>query len=75
MTATTTSPSMLDQLVQRAQRLYSLPAVAMQVLELTNQPTIDVQALKECIENDPALTTRILRVVNSSLFGMSRTVY
>ncbi len=46
----------------------------MQVVELTNQPTVDTKALKECIENDPALTTKILRVVNSSLFGLSRQV-
>ena len=32
------------------------------------------RALKECIENDPALTGKILRVVNSSLFGLSREV-
>jgi HD-like signal output (HDOD) protein/GGDEF domain-containing protein len=46
----------------------------MQVVELTNQPAIDTHALKKCIENDPALTTKILRVVNSSLFGLSRQV-
>lgn len=46
----------------------------MQVVELTNQPAVDTHALKKCIENDPALTTKILRVVNSSLFGLSRQV-
>src|SRR5687768_5503207 len=66
--------SVVDQFVQRARGLYSLPAVAMRVLELTNSPKVDVRALKECIENDPALTTKILRVVNSSLFGLSREV-
>jgi HD-like signal output (HDOD) protein/GGDEF domain-containing protein len=66
--------SVVEQFVQRARGLYSLPAVAMRVLELTNSPKVDVRALKECIENDPALTTRILRVVNSSLFGLTREV-
>jgi HD-like signal output (HDOD) protein/GGDEF domain-containing protein len=64
----------LDSIVQRAGDLYSLPAVAMQVLELTDNPKVDTAALKKCIENDPAMTTRILRVVNSSLFGLSREV-
>jgi HD-like signal output (HDOD) protein/GGDEF domain-containing protein len=64
----------LDRLIARAGRLYSLPAVAMKVLELTNNPQVDTRALKECIENDPALTGRILGVVNSSLFGLSREV-
>lgn len=64
----------LDRLSAQAGRLYSLPAVAMKVLELTNNPRVDARALKECIENDPALTAKILRVVNSSLFGLSRSV-
>ena len=64
----------LDRLVGRAEQLYSLPAVAMEVLHLTDNPQVDTRALKECIENDPALTGKILRVVNSSLFGLSREV-
>ena len=48
----------LDSLVARAQNLCSLPAVAMKVLDLTNNPQVDTRALKECIENDPALTSR-----------------
>ena len=64
----------LDRLVDRCGQLYSLPAVAMRVLELTESPAVDVRAIKECIENDPALTCKVLRVVNSSLFGLSREV-
>ena len=64
----------LDTLVLRAQRLCSLPSVAMKVLELTANPQVDSYALKQCIENDPALTCKILRTVNSSLFGLSREV-
>lgn len=66
--------SILDQFVIRSRRLYSLPAVAMQVVELTNQPAINTKSLKDCIENDPALTMKILRVVNSSLFGLSHQI-
>jgi HD-like signal output (HDOD) protein/GGDEF domain-containing protein len=64
----------LEGLVVRAQQLCSLPTVAMKVLELTSNPQVDTRALKDCIENDPALTCKILRVVNSSLFGLSREV-
>lgn len=69
-----TTDNLLEPMVKRARRLYTLPAVAMQVVELTNQPTIDVKALKECMQNDPALTTKILRVVNTPLYGLSRQV-
>ena len=64
----------LERLVAKADQLYSLPAVATEVLQLTKNPQIDVRALKDCIENDPALTGKLLRVVNSSLFGLSREV-
>ncbi len=63
--------AVLDRFVDKAGKLYTLPAVAVQVLQLTNHPRVDVQKLKACIENDPALTVKVLRVVNSSLFGVS----
>jgi HD-like signal output (HDOD) protein len=77
MTATTLlSPgaTSIDLIVPRVGTLYTLPAVAVEVLQLTNHPKIDVRALKECLQRDPALTAKILRVVNSSLFGLSRAV-
>ena len=67
--------SLLDSLVRRAGSLYTLPRVAMQVIELTNHPQVDARQLKQCIENDPALTAKILRVVNSSLLGLAREVH
>jgi HD-like signal output (HDOD) protein len=65
---------LVQQFVERTGQLYSLPAVAMEVLRLTSEETVDARQLKECIERDPALTTRILRVANSSLFGPARPV-
>ena len=58
----------------KAGSLYSLPPVAMKVLELTESPKVDARALKQCVETDPALTAKLLRVVNSSLYGLSREV-
>ena len=66
--------NVLQQFVERAGSLYSLPAVAMEVLELTGQPDVDTVALRQCVERDPALTAKLLRVVNSSMFGLSREV-
>ena len=70
----TETESLLDQLSARSAHLYSLPGVAMQVLHLTRDPHVDTRALKECIENDPAIASRVLRVVNSSLFSPNRVV-
>ena len=66
--------AVLDRFVDKAGRLYTLPAVAVEVLQLTDRPDVDVEQLRRAIENDPALTSRVLRVVNSSLFGLSREV-
>lgn len=74
MTDSSPATNVLQQFVERARALYSLPRVAAQVLELTSQPQVDTRAIKECLENDPALVAKILRVVNSSLFGLSRPV-
>jgi diguanylate cyclase (GGDEF)-like protein len=64
----------LARFVDQAGSLYSLPVVAMEILELTGQPKVDLAALKTCLLRDPALVGKILRVVNSSMFGLSRGV-
>ncbi|TWT88160.1 HDOD domain protein [Pseudobythopirellula maris] len=64
----------LETVLAESQELYSLPAAAMEVLRLIRRPEIDVMALKETLERDPALTTKILRVVNSSMYGLSGQV-
>lgn len=68
-----TAPS-LQPFVSKARSLFSLPAVAARVLELANQPRVDLKALRECLETDPALVAKVLKVVNSSLFGLCRQV-
>jgi HD-like signal output (HDOD) protein/GGDEF domain-containing protein len=69
-----TTLNTLSFFVHRTRQIYSLPGVALEVLELTGQPRVDCRKLKECIEHDPALVGKILRVVNSSLFGINREV-
>lgn len=64
----------LDAFVRQARPLYTMPDVAVEVLTLADDPQTDAARLKTCIERDPALTTKLLRIVNSSLFGQARTV-
>ena len=66
--------SPLEKFVARASQLYTLPKVAMEVVELTNSPQVDAARLKDCIQRDPALVSKILRTVNSSIFGGVRNV-
>lgn len=67
------SDSMLDK-IRSADNLPSLPTVAIQVLQLTGSETVTVADIASVIENDPALTSKLLKVANSSLFGMPRRI-
>lgn len=66
--------SPLEKLVAQTSSLYSLPTVALEVLRLSANDQIDAGALTECAERDPGLTAKILRVVNSPVFGLSGQV-
>lgn len=64
----------LESLAERTGQLYSPPAVALEVIRLTDEPKIDARAICNCLEADPALGGKLLRVVNSSLYGMSQEI-
>ncbi len=62
------------QSVLESESLPSLPAVAVEILELTNRSDVGLDDLADAVMRDPALTASILRLVNSPLFGVTRTV-
>jgi diguanylate cyclase (GGDEF)-like protein len=53
------------------QSLPSLPGVALRVLELTQDKNVAAQEIASTIQSDPALTTKVLRTVNSSYYALS----
>jgi len=63
-----------DAFVQRLDRLHSAPKVAQQVLQITRDPSSKIDELVRCIEHDPGLAAKILQVVNSSKYGVSRQI-
>lgn len=48
----------------------TLPEVTLRIIELVEDPSSTAQDLHEVISNDPALCSRILKVVNSSFYGL-----
>jgi HD-like signal output (HDOD) protein len=64
----------VEQIAARASALYSRPTVALEIVQMASDPQADPRAIKECLERDPALTSKILRVVNSSFFSLPREV-
>jgi two-component system, cell cycle response regulator len=68
---------MNEQLIRRITQcpnLPSLPAIAVQVLELTQHADINLAEIARLISKDPALAGKILRTVNSSFYGRSQNV-
>jgi diguanylate cyclase (GGDEF)-like protein len=53
-------------------KLPSLPAVAVQVIELTSDKDVTMNQLAQVIENDQGLTAKVLKTVNSSFYGLSK---
>jgi putative nucleotidyltransferase with HDIG domain len=63
------SPS-LAQVCRRIHDISTLPHVALRVMEVANDPDAGPRELKQAMEVDAALSTRVLRCVNSSAYAM-----
>ena len=61
-------------LVREVSGLASPPEVCMKVMDMVQQDCASAQEFGEIIARDPSLTSRLLRLVNSSFFGLSRRV-
>ncbi len=73
MIAPTTNRA-VDGFLDRMDQLHSAPQVAQKILLLTRDPEFDVRKVVVCIESDPALSAKILRVANSSRYGLRHKV-
>ncbi len=62
----------MDGLIDHVDRLHSAPHVVSQVLRLLQDDDYRVCELVACLQADPALASSILRLVNSSYFGLAR---
>lgn len=54
--------------------LPTLPAAALRVLQLTKDDSIALDELAAIVASDPALSSRILRAVNSTFYGLPQKV-
>ncbi len=72
MKQTSTHP-ILEKIAD-TEHLPSLPAVAVRVLDLIRQEEVSVTEIAKTIAQDPVLSAKILKVVNSPLFGMPNNI-
>jgi putative nucleotidyltransferase with HDIG domain len=55
--------------VELINNLPTIPMVLKRLLTIVENPTVSVGEISEFISSDPALTTRVLRMVNSPVYG------
>jgi len=62
------------ELVKHSAAIPSMPQVAVRFLEIVQDPDFDYREVVEVLSSDPGTTSEILRLANSSLFGVTRKV-
>ena len=62
-------PTQAKALIDNTLELASLPAVVMRAMELLNNPNTSASDIGEIIAEDPALSVRLLKIVNSAFYG------
>ncbi|MEO8214441.1 MAG: GGDEF domain-containing protein, partial [Myxococcales bacterium] len=67
------SPELQEKL-ERCSTLPTLPAVAIRVLQLCQSDDLDLAQIAATIGKDPALSAKVLRLVNSPVFGLRNDV-
>lgn len=64
-------PKRPEELVKGVVKLVSLPEIFIRVNQVMEDPKHDAKQLGDVISHDPALTARILRIVNSAYYALA----
>ena len=66
----------IDQkdLIKYVEKLPAFPQSVTKVIELTSRAECSPKELVKVIEHDPVLTVKILKLVNSAFYGLSRPI-
>lgn len=67
------STQSLSALMESSQ-LPTIPAVAVEIVSLVQQPDLAMDTLADAIMRDPALAARVLKTANSGFYGRPRSV-
>lgn len=62
--------AVVNKAVQDIGHIATLPEVTLRIIDLVEDPSSTAQDLNKLITNDPALCSRILKVVNSAFYGL-----
>jgi HD-like signal output (HDOD) protein len=59
-----------EQIADKTPELSTLPEVTMRIIQVVQDPRSTANDLHKIVRNDPALSARVLRVVNSAFYGL-----
>lgn len=65
-------PRVLEKKLSSFTDLPSLPLVAAEIVELAQQPGVDIRAVADAVSKDPALAAKVLRIANSAMYAKRR---
>jgi len=64
----------VDRVIARVGDLPAMPAHVAEVMEVTDDPAVEMSEISDRIERDPALAAKILQVSNSPYYGLKQYV-
>lgn len=67
--------SRLKQLVGGVENLPTLPKIYEELCDIMQSDQVDLRRVGELVGQDVALTSKVLKLVNSAFFGMRRRIY
>jgi len=68
------APKTPEEIVKGVDKLVSLPEVCFLVNDLVNDPNSDIVQIGNVISQDPDLTARLLKLVNSSFYAFDKPI-
>jgi putative nucleotidyltransferase with HDIG domain len=68
------SPEYIKEKVQTIIQLPALPTIAMEVVEMVDNPKTSASKLGRLISTDQALTAKVLKIANSPFYGFPRKI-
>jgi HD-like signal output (HDOD) protein len=64
----------LEELLKKAEGLISFPEVCIRINTMVDDPRVSAADIGKVIQQDPALTARLLKIANSPLYGFASEI-
>ncbi|MBK8267459.1 MAG: HDOD domain-containing protein [Planctomycetes bacterium] len=68
------SMKFVESVIAESPDIATMPEVTVKIIDIVENPKSKMEDLHDVIRNDPALSARILKVVNSALYGLPASV-